>query len=55
MFDAATSLLSDGDFAIVERFDLPERPARFGPQPRFLLNSRVGYHLNRSLGELWLH
>ena len=59
MFDAARSLLSDGDFAVVERFDLPERPARYASLPRFLFDSRVGYHFNRSLkalgGKPWLH
>lgn len=59
MFDAASSLLSDRDFAVVERFDLPERPARHAPLPRFLFDSRVGYHLSRSLkkfdGKLWCH
>lgn len=59
MFDIATSLLSDGDFTVVERFDLEVRPARFAPLPRHLFNSRVGHYLNRSLntlgGKLWLH
>lgn len=59
MFDTAHSLLSDDDFTVVERFDLPERPARYTSLPRFLLNSRVGYYLNRSINtpdnKLWLH
>lgn len=59
MFDAARDLLSGGDFTVVERFDLPERPARYAPLPRFLLDSSVGYHVNSVLkalgGQLWLH
>ena len=59
MFDTARDLLSGGDFTVVERFDLPERPARYAPLPRFLLDSRVGYHVNNVLkalgGQPWLH
>ena len=59
MFDAVRDLLSGGDFTIVERFDLPERPARYAPLPRFLLDSRVGFHVNSVLkalgGQPWLH
>lgn len=59
MFDAVRSLLSDDDFAVVERFDLPERRAHYAPLPRFLFDSRVGYHINGSLKELggkpWCH
>ena len=59
MFDATLDLLSGGDFAVVERFDLPERPARHAPLPRFLFDSGVGRCLNRGLetlgGKPWLH
>ena len=57
VFDIAHNLLASNDFTVVEHFDLPERPARHAPIPRFLLDSRVGYHLNRTLkaNGLWLH
>ena len=59
MFDIVLSLLSGGDFTVVERFELPGRPARHAPIPRFLFDSRLGYELNRRFkatgGTLWLH
>ena len=55
MYDLMNSLLSGHDFTVVERFELPERAPRYAPIPRFLFDSRVGYHLNRTLKELWLH
>ena len=42
MFDLMNSLLSDDDFTVVERFELPERPARHAPIPRFLRDSKPG-------------
>ena len=59
MFDFMDSLLSGGDFTVVERFELPARPARHAAIPRFLFDSRLGYELNRRFkatkGKLWLH
>lgn len=59
MFDALKSLLDDGTFPAVERFVLPGRPACYSPIPRFLRDSRVGWHLNRDFmetnGKLWSH
>ena len=56
MFDLMNSLLSDDDFTVVERFELPERPARHAPIPRFLRDSGLGWDLKRRFdGMLWLH
>ena len=59
MFDLMQSLLSGGEFTVAERFELPGRSARHAPIPRFLLDSRLGYELNRRFkgmeGKLWLH
>ena len=59
MFDSMISLLRGDDFTVVERFELPDRPARHAAIPRFLFDSRVGYHLSRAFkateGRLWLH
>ena len=62
MYDALRRLLDEGDFSVVERFDVPGRAARFGPIPRFLFDSRVGLYLHSQfkapeiVGEpLWAH
>ena len=57
MLDVAHNSLASKDFTVVERFDLPERPARHAPIPRFLFDSKVGYHLHRTFkaNGLWLH
>ena len=58
MFEALNELLAGDTVATVERFDLPGHPAGHSPVPRFLRNSRVGWHLNRrfkaSNGRLYL-
>ena len=60
VFDLMDSLLSDGDFTVAERFELPARPARHAAIPRFLFDTKLGYELNRRFkktaeGKLWLH
>ena len=58
MFDALRELLAGDTLSIVERFVLPGRPAQHSQVPRFLRDSRVGWHLNRILtsdGQLWSH
>ena len=57
MLDVAHNWLASKDFTVVERFDLPDRPARYAPIPRCLFDSKVGYHLNRTFkaNGLWLH
>ena len=59
VFDLMHSLLSGGDFPVVERFELPGRPARHAAIPRFLFDSKLGFELNRRFkatkGTLWLH
>lgn len=62
MYDALCRLLDEGDFSVVERFEVPGRAARHGPIPRFLRDSRVGWHLHGEFkasattdGPLWSH
>ena len=59
MFDAIRDLLGGNAFAVVEQFDLSGRPARYGPIPRYLFDSRIGLHLHRQFkagpSGLWAH
>ena len=62
MYDALRGLLDQGNFSVVERFEVAGRIARYGPIPRFLFDSRVGLHLHKqfkasatSRGPLWAH
>ena len=61
MFDTVRDILDSGDFSVVERFDLPERPARYASIPRFLFASCIGPYLDRQSkdrqqeGALWTH
>lgn len=59
IFEALNKLLIDDTVSTVERFDLIGRSACHRPIPRFLRDSRVGWHLNRSFkksdGKLWSH
>ena len=62
MYDVLRRLIEDGDFSVVERFDMSGRPARYETIPRFLFDSRVGLHLHQELalvgsndGRLWAH
>lgn len=61
MFEVLRDILDSGDFSVIERFDLPERPARYAPIPQFLSASPVGRYLDRQSrdrqqqGALWSH
>ena len=61
MDNVLRDLLCGDEFSIVERFEIPGRPARHAPIPRFLFSSRIGLHLDRNSKEsgwddaLWAH
>lgn len=58
MLEALIDLLKGDIYTVAESFILPSREARYQPIPRFLLNSRIGYYLNRqNFGKtgLWNH
>lgn len=53
MYSVLRTLLASPDCPVVESFELPERPARYGPVPQFLSDSSVGSILEQQ--ELWSH
>ena len=61
MFEALCNLLDSGKYSVVERFELPSRPATYGSVPSYLSGSIVGQELIRSFqarpmdGSLWAH
>ncbi len=61
MFKVVRDILNSREFSVVERFNLPERSARYAPIPRFLFDSRTGLYLDRQSesrqqkGKLWVH
>ena len=59
MLDAAEKLLVNDNFTVVERFELPGRPAHYAPIPQFLFDSEVGSYLRHNFnyhdGKLWFH
>ena len=57
MYNALRSLLSDGDFQVVEQFEMPAQAARFERIPSYLFESAVGTHLRGRLRNngLWEH
>ena len=61
MYDALCNLLESGKFTVVERFELPSRPATYGNVPGYLSGSVVGEELFRRFqsdsgdDRLWAH
>ena len=58
MLETLHRLLDGNTYSVAESFKLPPREARYRPIPRFLFNSRIGFHLNRQpFGKtgLWNH
>lgn len=55
MYDALCAALDRDDFAVVESFQLPDRPAQHSPIPPFLHQSPVGSHLAQHQSQLWSH
>ena len=55
MYDALRQALANGDFPVVESFELPPRPAQYSTMPVFLNESKVGDHIVRRHPRLWSH
>lgn len=57
MVDALQQVLCDGDYTVVEKFTLPGRKAVHAGIPKFLFDSRVGFHLHHATGGVgpWTH
>lgn len=61
MYEALKTLLDSGKLSVIERFDVPGKPARYSDIPKFLFDSRIGIHLLEYLNsiggkkQLWKH
>ena len=57
MYEAIRNVLSEGDFQVVEQFDMPAQAARFEQIPRYLFESQIGAYLENHLknNNLWQH
>lgn len=57
MYNALRDILYGDEFSVVEQFEMPGRDPRYAKIPRFLIDSRVGQHLNRLTKDrpLWAH
>ena len=59
MYEALKNLICSDELSVIEKFEIPAQAARLAPIPKFLLQSKIGSHLQqheeRSENPLWAH